>query len=169
MSRLLAFLALSLSLLVLSACAGDDAQTPPAEGDETAAEAPADAAAAPEAPAGEGCSLLSPEEVSEVLGLPMTGATGNGGNCELTTASGELNASYDVAPTTAVYESLGQGGEPISGLGEAAVWVPQMNIGGAAYVKKGGQTLQVVVASGTGGRNLRADAEALARALEPKL
>jgi hypothetical protein len=162
--------ALALALLVLPACGGEadapDAAAP--EGTESAdATAPAPEAA-PTASSG-GCTRLSAEEASEIIGLPMAGATGNAADCELTTPSGEVNASYSVTPSTVAYDALAQGGEAVEGLGEEAYWSPVMNMGGNLLVKQDGKMLQVVAMSLSDAHDPRAHAEAMARVLIPRM
>ena len=163
-------LALALALLALPAC-GDPPDASDSAVPEGTATTAADAPAAPAAAAPEtsGCARLTAEEASEILGVPVTGEQTNSADCAFTTPSGEVNASYSVAPTEAVYDALAQGGEAVEGMGEAAMWVPTMNVGGSLFVKKAGQTLQVVVMATTDAHDTRAHAEAMARVLEPRM
>ena len=128
-------------LLVLAACGASAPATNGADGDGGDDAPPADAPAGTEP--GE-CELLSLDEVSAATGVEVTGTIGANqagqAACNYNDADGFPVVTYivmtsdaGVAPQTG-YDSITDGTEPVSGIGDQAKWHEL----GTLYVLEGG-------------------------------
>jgi hypothetical protein len=118
--------ALILSLTLLAACGGGagNENAPPAT---TAAAPPADtgntAAAVTNAGDATPCALVTEAEATEIMGHPMKrGDASKATQCVMVSASGDdtKSVSFEIAPGTQVFDGMGAGGQPLSGIGDKA-------------------------------------------------
>ena len=160
--------ALALTLLALIGCGGDDdaADDATIESDQ-GADAPEDTADADEAgddeaaagddgaesdtedaaDGGDSCSLLTPDQIGEVLGVAVDDGTDTVGSCEYEAADGNTFVSIELIDQGRYVErEAGEGVEPVDSIGDAAFADTST---GFVYVSAGGTYFRVNV-TGTG-------------------
>lgn len=142
-------LSLIFAFVIFAACSAESPESagptgePPEEvSAQTGTSAGADSPLVASLPAGSPpCSYISEADVSDLLGHPMkVNPDGPPGECVLISGSGDptKSVSFRVMEGSQMYESMAAaaGAEPISGLGDRAVVIPNSHMVSAT---KGGQ------------------------------